>query len=55
MSPFAAVLAVIFFGIAEIFHLTRFSDGTIDVTAFELAGLICVALALLPAWPWRRP
>lgn len=48
-------LAALFFAIALIFHLARFSSGHLDVLTFELAGLLCLALAMVPAWPWHRP
>jgi len=56
MSPFAALLAVIFFAIALLMHLAGFGSGHLDVTTFELAGLLCLALAGC-SWGWlpRRP
>ena len=52
--PFAFFLAALFFAIALLMHLAGFGSGHIDVTTFELAGLLCLALAGAPAWPWRH-
>ena len=50
-----AVLAIIAFALALIFHLVGKSVATYVVTA-ELAGLICVAchLAANGDWSWAR-
>lgn len=49
-----AVAAAIFFAIALVCHLAGFASGHLDETTFMLAGMLCLALAAVPAWPWRR-
>ncbi len=51
----AAIAAVVFFAVALILELAGISKGHIDWLTFMLAGLLCLALAAVPAWPWRRP
>lgn len=48
-----AVIAAILLAIALVLHLMRLSEYTIET--FTLGGLLCVALALIPALPaaWR--
>ena len=51
----AAIAAVVFFAIAEVFHVAGFSSGHIwNAETFIIAGLICLALWACPGWP-RRP
>jgi hypothetical protein len=49
-------IAAFAFAIAILMHLAGWSHGVIDVTFFELAGLLCLALSFCP-WGWlrRRP
>ena len=47
-------IAAVAFAIAILMHLFGWSHGVVDVTLFELIGLLCLALAGVPAWPWRR-
>lgn len=49
-------LAALFFAIALLMHLAGFGSGHLDVTTFELLGLLCLALAGC-SWGWipRRP
>lgn len=50
------ILAVLCFGFAVLMHLFGWGDGKVDVTLFELLGLLCLALAGWrgPEWPFRR-
>ena len=41
-----AIIAAVLFGIALLLHLAGLSLGPLDVTFFELAGLIAAALHL---------
>ena len=51
----AAVAAVVFFAIALILHVAGLGSGHWDETTFMLAGMLCLALAVVvPGWP-RRP
>jgi len=50
----AFILAAIFFAVALVLYLTGGGGGHLDVTTFGIAGLICLALAGVPAWPWQR-
>jgi hypothetical protein len=47
-------IAALSFAIAILMHLFSWSHGVIDVTLFELTGLLCLALAGVTSWPWRR-
>jgi hypothetical protein len=48
-------VAALAFGFAILMHLLGWHHGVIDVTLFELIGLLCIALAgLFPGWPPRR-
>ena len=50
-----AVRAAICFAIALVLHLAGAGSGHLDVTTFELAGLLLLALAaVVPGWP-RHP
>jgi hypothetical protein len=44
-------LAAFFFAIAVLMHLLGWGSGKIDVTLFELIGLLCLALSFCP-WGW---
>ena len=49
-----AVASVVCFAVALIFHLAGFHSGHLDETTFMLAGMLCLALAVvLPGWPHR--
>lgn len=50
-------LAALAFALAVMMHLFSWGHGVIDVTLFELLGLLCLALAGWrgPEWPFRRP
>ena len=50
----SAVASVVFFAVALILELAGISKGHVDWLTFELAGLLCLALAGAPSWPWRR-
>jgi hypothetical protein len=41
-----AIIAAVLFGIALLLHLAGLSLGPLDVTFFELAGLVAAALHL---------
>ena len=41
-----AIIAAVLFGIALLLHLLGLSLGPLDVTSFELAGLLAAALHL---------
>lgn len=49
-------IAAFAFAIAVLMHLLGWGTGKIDVTLFELIGLLCLALAGC-SWGWipRRP
>jgi hypothetical protein len=50
----AAVFAVAFFIVAIILHVAGLGSGHWDETTFMLAGMLCLALAVLfPGWPRR--
>jgi hypothetical protein len=44
-------IAVLAFALAILMHLFGWSHGVIDVTLFELIGLLCLALAGC-TWGW---
>jgi hypothetical protein len=49
-----AVASAIFFAVALVLHLAGAGSGHLDVLTFELAGLLCLALAAVaPGWPRR--
>jgi hypothetical protein len=57
-SAVAAIAAVIAFAIALILDLAGVAKGHVNFTTFALAGLLCLALALVApgGWLWRgRP
>lgn len=49
----SAIAAVVFFAIAEVFHLAGFSKDHLDTWTFVIAGLLCLALWACPGWPRR--
>jgi hypothetical protein len=50
-----AILAAICFAVALVLHLAGAGSGHLDVSTFELAGLLFLALsAVVPGWP-RHP
>lgn len=49
----SAIAAVVFFAIAEIFHVTGFGRDHLDAETFVIAGLLCLALWACPGWPHR--
>jgi hypothetical protein len=52
-----AVLAAVFFGLALLLELIDESLGdVVTPRTLELAGLLCVAIHLIPTWRgrWRR-
>jgi hypothetical protein len=49
------VAAVVAFAIALLMHLFGWGSGKVDVTTFELLGLLCLALHVVTGWaPWHR-
>ena len=49
-----AIVAAVLFAIALLLHLANLSLGPLDVTFFELAGLVAVALHLAGIGATRR-
>jgi len=49
-----AIVAAVLFAIALVLHLAGLSLGPLDVTFFELAGLVAVALHLAGIGATRR-
>ena len=53
-----AIVGAVLLGIALLLHLARLSLGPLDVTFFELAGLLAIALHLAGVGAtraaWRR-
>lgn len=50
----SAIVAAVLFAIALLLHLANLSLGPLDVTFFELAGLVAVALHLAGIGAARR-